>query len=164
MSRRKRTADSSLELLLDTICNTFGGVLFRAILICVLLRMASPLEQLVTEQDPGYARRKAGSGIATGRAGRGNRNTASRAVAAGHNCRATRRSSAKGFVRPGQQRASRARPAVSRSIANSSRRTQNATPHRGAAQGTGGPAPEPCNRKTSDEGPKRRTGRGPSRA
>jgi hypothetical protein len=51
MSRRKRTADSSLELLLDTICNTFGGVLFLAILICVLLRMASPLEQLVAEHD-----------------------------------------------------------------------------------------------------------------
>jgi hypothetical protein len=51
MSRRKRTADSSLELLLDTICNTFGGVLFLAILICVLLRMASPVAELVTEPD-----------------------------------------------------------------------------------------------------------------
>lgn len=51
MSRRKRTADSSLELLLDTICNTFGGVLFLAILICVLLRMASPLEQSVAAHD-----------------------------------------------------------------------------------------------------------------
>jgi hypothetical protein len=50
MSRRKRTADSSLELLLDTICNTFGGVLFLAILICVLLRMASPIVQTAQDQ------------------------------------------------------------------------------------------------------------------
>jgi hypothetical protein len=39
MSRRTVSADSSLELLLDTICNTFGGVLFIAILVSVLLRM-----------------------------------------------------------------------------------------------------------------------------
>jgi hypothetical protein len=41
MSRRKRVSESSLELLLDTICNTFGGVLFVAILIVVMLRMTS---------------------------------------------------------------------------------------------------------------------------
>lgn len=41
MSTRKRGSDSSLELLLDTICNTFGGVLFVAILIVVMLRMTS---------------------------------------------------------------------------------------------------------------------------
>ena len=35
--KRRRPADSSLELLLDTICNTFGGVLFLAILVCILL-------------------------------------------------------------------------------------------------------------------------------
>ena len=37
MSRR-RAGDSSLELLLDTICNTFGGVLFLAILVSLLLK------------------------------------------------------------------------------------------------------------------------------
>ncbi|MBI2826549.1 MAG: hypothetical protein HYX69_17900 [Planctomycetia bacterium] len=39
MSRRKRQPESSLELLLDTICNTFGGILFLSILIVVLLQM-----------------------------------------------------------------------------------------------------------------------------
>jgi len=39
MARRRRTDDSSLELLLDTICNTFGGILFLAILVSLLLRM-----------------------------------------------------------------------------------------------------------------------------
>jgi len=40
MSRRRRRAASpdSLELLLDTICNTFGSVLFLAILIAVLIQ------------------------------------------------------------------------------------------------------------------------------
>lgn len=42
MSCRRRTGDSSLELLLDTITNTFGGVLFLAILVSLLLRTASP--------------------------------------------------------------------------------------------------------------------------
>jgi len=43
MSRRRaaRTQDS-LELLLDTICNTFGGVLFIAILVILLLQQTSP--------------------------------------------------------------------------------------------------------------------------
>jgi len=41
MSNRKRGGESSLELLLDTICNTFGGILFVAILIVVMLRMTS---------------------------------------------------------------------------------------------------------------------------
>ena len=44
MNRRRRTRTSSLELLLDTICNTFGGVLFLAILVTVLLRTTSKLE------------------------------------------------------------------------------------------------------------------------
>ena len=39
--KRRKSAESSLELLLDTICNTFGGVLFVAILIVVMLRMTS---------------------------------------------------------------------------------------------------------------------------
>lgn len=37
MARRRRTDDSSLELLLDTICNTFGGVLFLAMLVSLML-------------------------------------------------------------------------------------------------------------------------------
>lgn len=40
MGRRRRNGDSSLELLLDTICNTFGGVLFLAILVSLLLKTA----------------------------------------------------------------------------------------------------------------------------
>jgi hypothetical protein len=38
MGRRRNTDDSSLELLLDTICNTFGGVLFLAMLVSLLLQ------------------------------------------------------------------------------------------------------------------------------
>lgn len=38
MSRR-REEDSSLELLLDTMCNTFGGVMFIAILLSVMVSM-----------------------------------------------------------------------------------------------------------------------------
>lgn len=38
MSRRKAAAADSLELLLDTICNTFGGILFIAILVIILLQ------------------------------------------------------------------------------------------------------------------------------
>lgn len=38
MSRRNRGEESSLELLLDTICNTFGGVLFIAMLVALLLQ------------------------------------------------------------------------------------------------------------------------------
>jgi hypothetical protein len=37
MSRSSSLNDSSLELLLDTICNTFGGVLFLAMLVSLLL-------------------------------------------------------------------------------------------------------------------------------
>ena len=40
MSRRRQPDASSLELLLDTICNTFGGVLFIAIMVVLLLRQA----------------------------------------------------------------------------------------------------------------------------
>lgn len=41
MARKRRGAGSSLDLLLDTICNTFGGVVFISILVVVLLRMTS---------------------------------------------------------------------------------------------------------------------------
>jgi hypothetical protein len=44
MSKRHRGRESSLDLLLDTICNTFGGILFIAILIVILLRMTSNTE------------------------------------------------------------------------------------------------------------------------
>lgn len=39
--RRRRADDSSLELLLDTITNTFGGILFIAILLSLMLRSSS---------------------------------------------------------------------------------------------------------------------------
>ena len=35
---RKRSSEGSLDLLLDTITNTFGGVLFLAILVSLMLR------------------------------------------------------------------------------------------------------------------------------
>lgn len=38
MSRRSAAKQDSLDLLLDTICNTFGGVLFIAILVVLLLQ------------------------------------------------------------------------------------------------------------------------------
>jgi hypothetical protein len=40
MARRKSAENSSLELLLDTICNTFGGIIFLAILVAVLLQIS----------------------------------------------------------------------------------------------------------------------------
>lgn len=40
MSRRRSSRPDSLELLLDTICNTFGGVLFIAILVVLLLQQS----------------------------------------------------------------------------------------------------------------------------
>jgi hypothetical protein len=42
MARRKNVEASSLELLLDTICNTFGGIIFLAILMAILVQMAGP--------------------------------------------------------------------------------------------------------------------------
>ncbi len=41
MSRKQGDDDGSLELLLDTICNTFGGVLFISILVVLLLNASS---------------------------------------------------------------------------------------------------------------------------
>ena len=41
MSNTSNDSDSSLDLLLDTICNTFGGVLFISMLVVVLLNMTS---------------------------------------------------------------------------------------------------------------------------
>lgn len=41
MSRSKTSTHDSLDLLLDTICNTFGGVLFISLLVVILLNMSS---------------------------------------------------------------------------------------------------------------------------
>ncbi|QGQ25810.1 hypothetical protein F1728_25435 [Gimesia benthica] len=47
MSRTRRTGEgNSLELLLDTICNTFGGVLFISILVVILINMSSDAAQV----------------------------------------------------------------------------------------------------------------------
>ena len=40
-NRRVKSSDDSLELLLDTICNTFGGIIFMALLVSVLSGQAS---------------------------------------------------------------------------------------------------------------------------
>ena len=37
-------ATGSLELLLDTICNTFGGILMISLLVAVLLNAVHPAE------------------------------------------------------------------------------------------------------------------------
>lgn len=61
MSRKKAAAFDSLDLLLDTICNLFGGVLFIAMLVIIMLNMtgeqaavetpdASAVEQLSSAQ------------------------------------------------------------------------------------------------------------------
>lgn len=53
MAKRKLSEDSSLELLLDTMCNTFGGVMFIAIALVVLMSMMSniKMDSPVTEED-----------------------------------------------------------------------------------------------------------------
>lgn len=45
MNRKHVQSEGSLDLLLDTICNTFGGVVFIALLVVLLLRL-SPIKQL----------------------------------------------------------------------------------------------------------------------
>ncbi|AMV18221.1 hypothetical protein [Planctomyces sp. SH-PL14] len=40
MSRRKESVGDSLELLLDTICNMFGGIVFISLLVIVMLQMS----------------------------------------------------------------------------------------------------------------------------
>jgi len=46
MSRRSRSTGDSLDLLLDTVCNAFGGVVFISILIVVLLNLTSAKHQI----------------------------------------------------------------------------------------------------------------------
>jgi hypothetical protein len=50
---RKRKSVDSLELLLDTICNTFGGVLFIAILVVLLLQTRGEDAAAETPEPPG---------------------------------------------------------------------------------------------------------------
>lgn len=47
MSKQGSPTSDSLELLLDTICNTFGGVIFISLLIVVMLRL-SPAKEIST--------------------------------------------------------------------------------------------------------------------
>jgi hypothetical protein len=49
MARKSDLNDSSLELLLDTICNTFGGVLFLAMLVSLLLTQTRKRSELEAE-------------------------------------------------------------------------------------------------------------------
>jgi hypothetical protein len=50
--RRRRADDSSLELLLDTITNTFGGILFIAILLSLLLKSSSRTASEAVSRSP----------------------------------------------------------------------------------------------------------------
>lgn len=43
-SRRQVTGRDSLEMLLDTICNTFGGILFIALLVTILMQLTGQQE------------------------------------------------------------------------------------------------------------------------
>jgi len=47
----KKEEDSSLELLLDTMCNTFGGVMFIAISLVVIISMTNASRNSETQQD-----------------------------------------------------------------------------------------------------------------
>ena len=46
---QKRDFESSLELLLDTMCNSFGGVMFIAISLIIVLSMTSKVKEAVTD-------------------------------------------------------------------------------------------------------------------
>ena len=43
--RRRQTQTDSFDLFLDTICNTFGGIIFLAILVAILIQTKSVLHQ-----------------------------------------------------------------------------------------------------------------------
>ncbi len=56
MRRRRATTElGSLDLLLDTICNTFGGIIFLAILVAVLLQFSGSAHQSVAKTTPSSA-------------------------------------------------------------------------------------------------------------
>jgi hypothetical protein len=69
VTRRRRQDDSSLELLLDTICNTFGGILFLAMLVSLLLsqtqrkqataQAAAPQQPALSPADAALLQRRA---------------------------------------------------------------------------------------------------------
>ena len=50
--RRNTEDDSSLELLLDTMCNTFGGVMFIAIMLFVIISNLVQAQVTTPVQDP----------------------------------------------------------------------------------------------------------------
>ena len=50
--RRRREDASSLELLLDTMCNTFGGVMFIAISLVVVISMVRSASRALEENVP----------------------------------------------------------------------------------------------------------------
>lgn len=50
--RRRREDASSLELLLDTMCNTFGGVMFIAISLVVVISMVRSASRALEENAP----------------------------------------------------------------------------------------------------------------
>ena len=58
-SYRKSEDESSLELLLDTMCNTFGGVMFIAISIFVIISGMTQIDNALEQQntDPEELRR-----------------------------------------------------------------------------------------------------------
>ena len=59
MSRRGRSSDAgSLELLLDTMCNAFGGVMFIAILLVILSQFIDEREVVDTEEKTLEERRR----------------------------------------------------------------------------------------------------------
>lgn len=57
MRRSSSGIESSLDLLLDTICNTFGGVLFIALLVCLMTRESGTLLQSAEKADEAILRR-----------------------------------------------------------------------------------------------------------
>ncbi len=51
MKRRNREPTDSLELMLDTICNTFGGIVFLALLVCILSKNVVHNRRSQADQD-----------------------------------------------------------------------------------------------------------------
>ena len=49
---KRRENDSSLELLLDTMCNTFGGVMFIAITLAVIVAGRDIISKSKNENPP----------------------------------------------------------------------------------------------------------------
>ena len=56
--------ESSLELLLDTMCNTFGGVIFITIALVVIISMTSSLRQQKTNDENRMDARELQTGLA----------------------------------------------------------------------------------------------------